>query len=124
MRKRDSRNSARLMIMLVTLILIMVIVIVSLLARGRVWNEQEETTSSLGETILAGDHEADGPSLEETTTAVDGREDIVEDGDPLAQDKSLPQEGHGAEVEFEEDIPKEEEKAVLSHGIDVSKWQG
>lgn len=97
MRKRDSRNSARLMTMLVTLILIMVIVIISLLAGGRVWKEQEETTGFSGQTILAGDHEEekDTPSLEETMTEADGQVGT-----------------------------QDEEKAVLSHGIDVSKWQG
>lgn len=91
----------------------MVVVIGSLTVGGCVRNEQEETPSSFGETIVAG--------VEDKET-----NDIF-GGDPMSQDTMLPSESSGAKVEFGEDISSEkesDEQVILSHGIDVSKWQG
>ena len=91
----------------------MMIVIISLTIGGCARNEQEETTGSLGETIVAG--------------VLDKETNDISDGDPMSQDTMLPSESSGAEVEFGEDISGEaelDEMVVLSHGIDVSKWQG
>lgn len=135
MGRNHSRNIARLTIAVVILILIMAVVIVSLLVGGRVWNGQEETKDPVGETILAGGEreETENTSQEESVFVTE------EDGDPMSQDKTLPQEGSGAEVDFEEDISEGDQSGegqsgddpsgdsqmiVLSRGIDVSKWQG
>ncbi len=142
MNRKNSRNMTRLLIGVVTLILILVIVIVSLLAGGRVWNQQDETNDTAGETILAGgDHGETGDTASgESRPATEdhgGQDGMTEDGDPMSQDKTLPSEGSGAEVGFEEgvqdpalnetesqDPAQTSQKVVRSRGIDVSKWQG
>ncbi|MBP3701204.1 MAG: SH3 domain-containing protein [Lachnospiraceae bacterium] len=144
MQNKRSRNMTQLMIALVVLILILVIVIVSLLAGGRVWKEQDESESSVGQTVMAGGDRED--FTEESTS---GRVSVSEgDGDPMSQDKTLPDEGVGAEVKLESgsgDTHSQEGdgagqtegegsgqthpetptvRPVTTLGIDVSKWQG
>ena len=115
----------RLSQMVAVFVLLSVILVVSLLAGGCTGQENQETSVSSGETIVAG--------------VSDKEQNETFDGDPLSQNKTLPSEGSGAQVEFGEDESEEGEtgengqdppadetdlQTVLSRGIDVSKWQG
>ena len=141
MKEDNSRKITQLIVMVVVMILIMLVAIVSLLTGSRVVVQPGKSDQETGTTILAGGDREEPSALEEMTEEPVMSTTISpeDQGDPLAQEKELPEEGAGALVDLEKENPKEQNSSqdpeketeadlqqpmVITLGIDVSKWQG